>query len=260
MQVLSLSPSLSTPPCLIRAIPDVIETVGRPGFSGSLFSLARRFAGAEHLTAFLTTNTGRRRTVLAENVGPPDLALSISHRYIDRFWDLDPANQILIDDNRADHSWALRISASDITNAAYKSECYLSAGLAERFSLIQKRAQGTMRVNFYLGREETFGDGIVEKLMDSAPLLMASLWRHQEASAVSDGADMAPAFRDKLEKVAPTLSSRELDVCSLVATGITSEGISLKLGVGINTVLTYRKRAYHRLRISSQNELMRMLM
>lgn len=37
-------------------------------------------------------------------------------------------------------------------------------------------------------------------------------------------------------------------------------GIALELGAGINIVLTYRKRAYARLGISSQNELMRILM
>jgi len=261
MQVLTLDPRLSAPPCLMRAIPDVIETVGHPEFAASLFGLARRFAGAEHLTAFMSTPTGQPRTVLAENVGPTDLAQTISQRYISRFWGLDPANEIMIDDVAAGtHSWALHLRASDIANVAYRSECYHSAGLAERFSLVQKRAQGTLRVNFYLGRKETFGEGVIEKLTECAPLLMASLWRHQEATATVAGTHMASTFRQRLQKVAPTLSARELDVCALVATGVTSEGISLELGVGVNTVLTYRKRAYSRLRISSQNELMRMLM
>lgn len=260
MQVLALNAGLSAPPCLMRAIPDVIESVGHPEFASSLFGLARRFAGAEHLTAFLSTPAGQPRTVLAENVGPTDLAQSISQRYLARFWGMDPANEIMIDDHAGTHSWALHLRASDISNVAYRSECYHSAGLVERFSLVQKRAQGTLRVNFYLGRKETFGEGLIEKLTECAPLLMASLWRHQEATATVEGPCIARTFRERLQKVAPSLSARELDVCSLVATGVTSEGISLELGVGVNTVLTYRKRAYSRLRISSQNELMRMLM
>ena len=42
--------------------------------------------------------------------------------------------------------------------------------------------------------------------------------------------------------------------------GMTSEAIGLKLGISVNTVLTYRKRAYGRLRISCQNELMRLVL
>jgi len=56
------------------------------------------------------------------------------------------------------------------------------------------------------------------------------------------------------------LSDRERQVCALIALGVTSEGIGLRLAIGLNTVLTYRKRAYARLGISSQNELMRRVM
>jgi DNA-binding CsgD family transcriptional regulator len=45
-----------------------------------------------------------------------------------------------------------------------------------------------------------------------------------------------------------------------MAAGLTSERIALKLGVSLNTVLTYRKRAYFRLRISSQNDLLRLML
>lgn len=74
------------------------------------------------------------------------------------------------------------------------------------------------------------------------------------------GRGAARDFHARLGKAAPGLSKRERDVCAGVAAGLTSEGIALELGVGINTVLTYCKRAYARLGISSQNELMRILM
>lgn len=260
MQLMSLEASGVVPVCLVRAISEVIESVGHPDFDSSLFALAHRFVGAAHLTVFLTTPNGRPRVLLAQNAGPGESARSIARRYIDRYWHLDPANEIVIDDHDGRHSWALRLRAGDIPNMAYRSECYLSAGLSERFSLIQKRPAGTLRVNFYCGRKGSFSDEVIAKLTDCAPLLMAALWRHNEAVSPAQGASMASAFRSRLEKVAPTLSGRELDVCALVATGVTSEGIALELGVGVNTVLTYRKRAYARLAISSQNELMRILM
>ena len=60
-------------------------------------------------------------------------------------------------------------------------------------------------------------------------------------------------------KVAPQLSPREIEVCVRIMLGITSEGIGIDLGISRNTVLTYRKRAYARLNISSQNQLFRLL-
>ena len=40
---------------------------------------------------------------------------------------------------------------------------------------------------------------------------------------------------------------------------MSSEAIALTLGISVNTVLTYRKRAYTRLGICSQNELVRFI-
>ncbi|MFL9894820.1 helix-turn-helix transcriptional regulator [Paraburkholderia strydomiana] len=51
------------------------------------------------------------------------------------------------------------------------------------------------------------------------------------------------------------LTARERTVCLGILTGYTSEAIALNLGISINSVLTYRKRIYEKLRITSQNEL-----
>src|SRR5262249_52993893 len=142
----------------------------------------------------------------------------------------------------------------------YRSDCYHAAGLTERLSVVERRPEGLMRANFYLERQHSFGDDVIDRVNESTPLLMAALWRHHQTMSVGKGSGAASSFRVRLKKVAPSLSERELDVCSLVAGGVTSQGIALELGVGVNTVLTYRKRAYARLRISSQNELMRFLM
>ncbi|PVX85882.1 helix-turn-helix domain-containing protein [Paraburkholderia unamae] len=56
-------------------------------------------------------------------------------------------------------------------------------------------------------------------------------------------------------QVFASLTTRERTVCVGILTGYTSEGIALNLGISINSVLTYRKRVYEKLGITSQNEL-----
>jgi DNA-binding CsgD family transcriptional regulator len=68
----------------------------------------------------------------------------------------------------------------------------------------------------------------------------------------------AEDFEERLLAIAPDLTTREREVCALIALGVSSEGIGLRLGISLNTVRTYRKRAYTRLRISSHNELLRL--
>ncbi|MCA0420857.1 MAG: helix-turn-helix transcriptional regulator [Proteobacteria bacterium] len=234
---------------ILATMPRVIESVGRADFSSGLFDIARRFTGTEIVTAFVAAPDGEVHTLLAENhynSGQP--ALEIARRYVSRHWRADPANAIPLDDGDEAGCWGVRMKAGDIESSAYRSECYLSVGLSERFSLLQRREAGTLRLSIYRRRKESFSESEIDNLVESAPLLMAALWRHYEVTKPAGG------------RGAPGLSKRERDVCALVAAGLTSEGIALELGVGINTVLTYRKRAYARLGISSQNELMRILM
>ena len=51
------------------------------------------------------------------------------------------------------------------------------------------------------------------------------------------------------------ITPRERLVCVGILTGHTSESIAMNLSISINSVLTYRKRLYEKLGISSQNEL-----
>jgi len=67
-------------------------------------------------------------------------------------------------------------------------------------------------------------------------------------------------YFDALIASAPQLTEREASVCSGIVLGMTSEGIALDLGISVNTVRTYRKRAYARLKISSENELIKLVL
>ena len=53
------------------------------------------------------------------------------------------------------------------------------------------------------------------------------------------------------------LTQRERTACNYIIDGCTSEAISLRLDISINSVLCYRKRAYAKLGISSVSELSR---
>jgi DNA-binding CsgD family transcriptional regulator len=56
------------------------------------------------------------------------------------------------------------------------------------------------------------------------------------------------------------ITERERSVCIGILTGYTSESIALNLGISVNSVLTYRKRLYEKLKISSQSELFVLVM
>lgn len=247
-----------------RALTDLVAFVGRPRFPQSLFSFARDMVLADHLTVFCDTAAGGTRTVLAENIGARPVARNVAERYVRRHWVCDPVQRIFA---RRDvlaaaqrESIVIDIDAADVEHSDYRDDCYSSVNLNHRLSIANVRGGKTMRINFYRRRGHDFSQDEVGRVMGITNLLMAMVWRHDEDSSTRDATDFEASFLQRLACVEPALTSRERQVCALVALGLTSEGIALRLGVGLNTVLTYRKRAYARLSISSQNELMRRLM
>jgi DNA-binding NarL/FixJ family response regulator len=99
---------------------------------------------------------------------------------------------------------------------------------------------------------------MLDHMMESGDLLMSLLMKNDASG--TPGAMLPESFTDRLRLISPKIPRREAEVCTAIMLGMTSEAIALKLGISVNTVLTYRKRAYNRLNISCQNELMRLIL
>lgn len=247
-----------------KVITDLVAVIGRPSFAGNLFSFAHDMIRADHVTAFCAPQAGGIRTVLAENTGARPIARAVAERYVRHHWTCDPVQRALASRNimtaAQQECVVFDIDATDVEHTSYRDECYSSVNLNHRLSIANVRDGQTMRLNFYRRYGRDFSQDEVRRVMDIANLLVAMVWRHDEDSSAQDTANLEASFLQRLARIEPALTVRERQVCALVALGLTSEGIALRLGVGLNTVLTYRKRAYARLSISSQNELMRRLM
>jgi DNA-binding CsgD family transcriptional regulator len=126
---------------------------------------------------------------------------------------------------------------------------------------MRPRGEEVYRINFYGGSRRARSSGIdADRIMQSADLLMALLMKHDAISLPSADRLSGGLYQNRLQLLEPTMPLRETEVCSAIVRGMTSEAIALELGITVNTVLTYRKRAYARLGISCQNELLRIVL
>lgn len=235
-----------------RDVAPLIEKVGVEAFSPHLFRLANEALGCVHMSAFAVGRADCKTLVLAENIGASRIARQLGHRYIEQYWVMDPVNRV-----GSFEEPGLRLcemNAQDIFDPDYRNRCYTSVQLGTRLSVCETRFDGTVRINFY--RQQPFSDQEKDVIVASLGLLMPLVRRHAVDGEVPG---TAVEFEDRLKRVAPELTARERQVCSLIALGVTSEGIGLELGISLNTVLTYRKRAYTRLNIVSQNQLLRLV-
>jgi DNA-binding CsgD family transcriptional regulator len=89
-------------------------------------------------------------------------------------------------------------------------------------------------------------------------LILATASKHERLSheepAIPRHLDLE-AIERCLEYLPGGLSKREREVCSRAAAGKTIEGTALDLDIRKTSVVTYRQRAYQKLGISRQNEL-----
>lgn len=94
-----------------------------------------------------------------------------------------------------------------------------------------------------------------------APVPSAPAAASQPVPAVqSNLATVEARLSAMLKERYPTLTDREREVCMRTILGETAKTSAEALGIGANTVVTYRRRAYERLGISNANELLRDLL
>ena len=84
--------------------------------------------------------------------------------------------------------------------------------------------------------------------------------RPQGATLKLNGAAIAVALTSLFDveiclAESTNLPRRQVEVCARILLGFSRELISSDLGIGMETVHTHRKRAYQRLRVTSEQEL-----
>jgi len=234
----------------------LIGAAGMPIFPDLMFRDLREISGCAHLSILLFPRGQPIQIVLAANEGPHALSMCIAQKYVVEYWKHDPANRLA--GNARTAELALRFAPNEISDKSYRRDCYGNFDLVDRFSILRKRGETTARLNLYRSRTSgRFSEAQIGAVVDASSVLFALALKHQDLRRPVEGA--ADAARRRLLLAEPSLTPRELDICTGIIGGQTSEAIALSLGLSVNTVLTYRKRAYFRLGISTQNELMRLL-
>lgn len=242
----------------------LIETVATPRFSGEFLRAAQNLVGSGHVAAFSVENRVPQ-IVLAADRAVASLAYSATNTYVSRFWEQDPLNRQRFSTADLAGGVVVRIPANEFQRIPYRRDCYSVSGwsssgihLIERLSLIRRRGETTIRLDFYRPREAgAYCDADVERIAGSADVLFALIARHTQGRLSLQTINSRASLEKLIRSIAPNLPQREVQVCAGIALGLSSEAISNTLGIGLNTVRTYRKRAYARLQISSHNELLR---
>ncbi|MFM0082505.1 helix-turn-helix transcriptional regulator [Paraburkholderia sediminicola] len=207
-------------------------------------------------TIFAYEFDARPRTVSAADHRGGRFLRDVADRYATHFYALD-GNRAIVGRPQAHEALVLHQQQSEeIENEAYRAACYAQPNVSDRLSLLLQPMESVwLSINLY--RDSAYGmfqPGELEHVESMAHLFAhtakshyALYGQHQQGTAA--------AMLARVRRACPALTPRELDVLRGTLEGASATEIAEQMGVKATSVITYQKRAYARLGISSQRQL-----
>jgi DNA-binding CsgD family transcriptional regulator len=230
-----------------------------------LEGLRNRAFGKAVREAVRTHTAGARRFYLYEAMGeevsrlryhdcePAVAALfPMYDGYYRRF---DPISEAYRAAPRAGDLVMQRVRPSEIGSAEFRRRFFDDAGIIERVSILQRGATQWRAINLARQRSDGyFTDAELGNIIGLAGLALPMLMLDRDGSQQDAYLDLSQ-LEARFATLFPELPQREREVCARAARGMSVEATALDLRIGKASVLTYRRRAYYRLRVSSPIEL-----
>lgn len=236
---------------------EVIKAIGTNGYGRACLELFEESLDADHWALFHYRSNNSVDCVATASRMYMAAALENIDRFVGRCHRVDPS-LIVLKKQRPDNTCVIKIEIGDIRDQQYR-HCFENTHVQERLSFFSRLGSDLHQLCVYRGaRKQTFSSLELTHFSTLATLVLATASKHERLS--HDAADIPrhldlEAIERCLEYLPGGLSRREREVCSRAAAGKTIEGTALDLDIRKTSVVTYRQRAYQKLGISRQNEL-----
>jgi len=241
-------------------ITPAVLAIGRPTFPQALISTLRRLANVGHCMVFALRGEGATRCLL--DMGNIPIGGDLGAAYSQHFHAADPNRDAILGEAGSATPIVLPTFARRMYSDSYRKLFFDDSGIVDKFAAAIWVDGACFYVNFYRVKSQgRFAPDEVERLKRIAPAVSATVARHFQEQPAPNG-DPNQALAHVLATSPPLdgLTGREREVCRRILLGFSSEAISSELGISLHSTLTYRKRAYEKLGISSQNELFGMVL
>lgn len=244
------------------ALDDVILAIGTDQFSQSLFEAMQRSLAIRQMVIHRFA-PGEPVEPLALECGGHDGAQlhGLVDEYVRRFHPQDPFRSRLMP--AASRTLEVRaVSAPQVRDTEYRERLFTRPGISSKLSILIRESDFAISISLYRDQARgVFGDDEARWLSQSHGLIAAAVQRHYSLMLARKSDDI-PALVNAFLALNPDrpLSAREAAVCARIVKGYSNEAISLDLDISFHSVATYRRRAYSKLSVTSQNELFGLLL
>ena len=233
--------------------------MGTPDFPAAFARMAAIDFQADQISSFPKAGDP---TLLAQDLREGAArALSLAESYTSRHWAKDPNGHLLLpaaaSAGRDVVVRALRIE--EIEDREYRRHPFAEPRLGAKAAVVVRAPDHVLYVNFYRGMDcEPFAIRELEEFGPAFDTIAAMLERHFALADDEAAADLGAVQRviaGASRERGGALSAREVAVCARIVAGYSTEGMGLDLGVSRHSVISYRRRAFEKLGIGTQNEL-----
>lgn len=259
-------------PIWIEGLTKLCRCIGSKTFESCLLKLLNKVTPIDHCVVF-TFGEGGAGHLFTHGRMQVEEAQQLADDYVKHFHQQDP--------NFAQVSGAIEscedsliplapeensVVADDFApDFAYKNHFFDRHDLIDKASTVGKVEQGSVYCNFYrMGNSGPYSGKEWQLLESILPLVTTLISTHYRILQMSSSGGQRP-YRNARSLVHNIISKnaspfsqltpREREVCERILLGYTSVGIGLDLNIAQSSVVTYRRRAYEKLDISTQNEL-----
>lgn len=209
-------------------------------------------AGARRV--YLFEATSRKESDLQYSFCEPAIA-ELFPAYNKWYQPLDPVCDAYQAVPRDNNVAILRVRPHDIASSAFRRQFYDEPGIIERLSIIQ-RGSDSWRVLSVARHcsDGYFSDDEVDAILSLACLALPMLPLNRSRPMRTRRLGVSQ-LEERFGERHAELTLRQRQVCARAAVGMSVEATALDLGIAKTSVLTYRKRAYQRLSVTSSIEL-----
>lgn len=246
---------------------DTISGLGRDEFGDTLFGLVNTVVQVDHCTVFINSPDGATTHLFTKSKLDDEICLKLSGAYTQGFYVKDPNLQPFLKE-QGEEITLLPHKPTDDYAPEYRDQFFGETGLIDKISSLLQTSRYNIYCSFYRLKETgPFKQGELRELSRILPLVTNLIFKHFRLADLKKddpvitqvplgrAPDALAHLLDGETQAFADLTAREREVCVLILKGYSSEAMSLELEVAKSTINTYRKRAYGRLGISSQNEL-----
>ncbi|MBP0047568.1 helix-turn-helix transcriptional regulator [Marinobacterium sp. AK62] len=224
----------------------VLETLGTTRFYDVFLDWLQAAFGTEQCMVFFCPDGRKVSTLIYKDYAQASSGKRLAEAYVtERHYLQDPNFQRLKTIAPEQVEVVRFNSVSDNLGLHYRKAFFEQPGFTDKISVLRGTSEGSYYINLYRrdpGFDTRFDDeSFTQRVCALTSILVCKHFQLNESL--------------RMEGPLAFLSEREQQVCRAVLRGRKNEAIAAELDVAVSSVITYRKRAYEKLGISSRAQL-----